>query len=135
MKKLDDIPKKPIFKIPEGYFEALPARIQARVSTVPAAASWRPLAGYALKVALPLAIIVTALFFYYRSPATDAAAILATIETQDLIEYLEESDVTTEDVLENLDFNNTDLDAIENQVYDLQIPDNVTQNELNNLSL
>ena len=32
MKKLEEIPKKEVFKVPEGYFENLPGIIQARVA-------------------------------------------------------------------------------------------------------
>ena len=32
MKKLEDIPKKEIFDVPDGYFEKLPGKIQARIS-------------------------------------------------------------------------------------------------------
>ena len=40
MKKLEDIPKKQNFEVPEGYFEKLPGIIQSRVTQQHKEKSW-----------------------------------------------------------------------------------------------
>lgn len=121
MSKLEDIPKKVIFNVPEDYFDKLPSKIQSRIAS-PADRRLRPVFRYTLQYALPLILTVAILFFYIK-PEPDAASILATVDTEDLINYLQESGLTTEDLIENIDFNSGDLEAIENEVYDLELPD------------
>ena len=134
MGKLDQIPKKQIFNVPEGYFDKLPLKIQLRLDAT-RTESKRHTVRYALQYGLPLLLIGAILFFYVR-PDTDASSILATVDTEDLIHYLEYSGLTTEDMLENVDFNGADLEAIENKVYDLELRDSTVdeiQLELNTL--
>ncbi|MEX1240820.1 MAG: hypothetical protein WEB30_13935 [Cyclobacteriaceae bacterium] len=122
MGKLEDIPKKQIFSVPEDYFDKLPAEVQSRIPATPVDTPGRPVFRYALQYALPLIVIATILFFYIR-PEADATSILATVDAEDLINYLHDSPMTTEDILENVDFYTGDLEAIENEVYDLELRD------------
>ncbi|HEX8041625.1 MAG TPA: hypothetical protein VF490_20900 [Chryseosolibacter sp.] len=120
MSKLEDIPKESIFRVPENYFVELPSRIQSRISVrKKTSSSEKHLWSYALRYALPLAVIAAILVYNYY-PEPDAESILATVETADIVQYLQqESALTTEDVLDNIDFKTEDVEAIENEVYDL----------------
>jgi hypothetical protein len=121
MKKLEDIPKKEIFQVPDGYFEALPGILQSRIANKKSAQEtsffirYRMALGYSLSVVF---ILIASIFWYTRTAqSTDAESILAAVNTEALISYLEESDVTMEDLLQNIEFTGNDLEDIENEVY------------------
>jgi hypothetical protein len=122
MKKLEDIPKKEIFTTPEGYFDALPGKIQARISAKP---EKQPFFAYTLKYALPvIALLAAGIFWYTANQETtpaDAESILASVETEALIAYLDESEISTEDLIENLEFRTDDIEAIESEIYILPL--------------
>lgn len=133
MKKLDDIPKNNPFNVPDDYFDQLPGKIQARVQ-----AKSR---GYGMactpfmRVATVMIVIaVVAFVWLWRNPsAQDAespAAILATLETADLVAYLNDGDITTDELLEGVRFNNEDAIDIEEAVFNLDLNDA----ELNDLT-
>ena len=121
MSRLEDIPKKDFFRIPDGYFDKLPAKIQMRIETPrpqhTGQRAWR----YALACALPLVVGVIIMFFSTRAQ-TDAEAILASVETSELILYLQESEITTEEMMESFEFSMDELEALENEAYDLSVP-------------
>lgn len=105
MKKLEDIPKKTIFVVPKGYFDKLPSVIQSRIaekSPVRERASYFALS---LRYALPAIVLVAASIFvyqtYYNQPA-DVESILASVDSQDLVDYLDEDEVSIEDILEDV---------------------------------
>jgi hypothetical protein len=54
MKKLEDISKKNIFEVPDGYFEKLPGIIQARVAKPESTPWFVP----TLKFALPIVAVL-----------------------------------------------------------------------------
>lgn len=131
MGRLENIPKKQIFYVPADYFDkTLPAAIQSRVATQSAEAARKPAFRVAFRYALPL-VLVAAVLFYYLQPRTDAESILASVETDDLIIYLQESGMTTEDLLETVNLSNEDLEAIENEIYMLEMPGDEADVELN----
>ena len=106
MKKLEDIPKKTIFEVPEGYFDKLPGVIQSRIaekSPIRERASYFSLS---LRYALPTIVLIAASIFvyqtYYNQPA-DVESILASVDSQDLVDYLDEDEVSIEDILEDVD--------------------------------
>jgi hypothetical protein len=116
MKKLEDIPKKQIFSVPEGYFDKLPQTIQARVSRK---TEERPFFIQSLKYALPVIAMAAFGIFWYSQTNTqlqDAESILASVQTEALVAYLDESDLSTEDILENIEFTTGDVEAIESEV-------------------
>lgn len=114
MNQLDNIPKQNPFQVPEGYFDRLPGVIQARVAEKQRV----PYARYALRYALPAVLLVVAAFFYLR-PAMNQSAekLLASVDTADLVAYLETSDITTDELLETLELDAVSVDAIEEEVY------------------
>lgn len=122
MHKLEDIPKKSIFQVPEKYFDHLPAKIQARVAEGHARA-YKPVWRYAVQYALPL--LIAGIIIYYNYPATPTAeSILASVETADLVQYLQQdAALTTDDLIETVDFGPADVEAIENEIYDMPIDD------------
>lgn len=125
MKKLEDIPKKQIFEVPEGYFEKLPGIIQSRVVKPQLERSWWFTYRYSLRFALPAVILLAAGIFWFNSSQTDVTAenILASIQTEDLITYLNEGDLTTEELLEHVELDAEDVSTIEESVYEFQFSD------------
>ena len=125
MKKLEDIPKKQIFEVPEGYFEKLPGIIQSRVAKPQPEERWWFTYRYSLRFALPAVILLAAGIFWFNNSQTDVNAenILASIQTEDLITYLNEGDLTTEELLEHVELDAEDVSTIEESVYEFQFSD------------
>src|SRR5258705_12094994 len=101
MKKLEDIPKKNIFEVPEGYFERLPGVIQTRISVSPSSPTGFPYWGKVLRYALPVLLLLGAGIFWYRNDSfpskVSVQSELASIRPDQLAAYLVEHDLTTED--------------------------------------
>jgi len=125
MKKLEDIPKKQNFEVPDGYFEKLPGNIQSRVTQQHKERSWGLDRRFALRFALPAVILLSVgIFWYSRLPMDKSVEnILASVQTEDLISYLSESDFTTDELLEDVQLNTEDAMDIEESVYELQFTD------------
>ena len=118
MKKLEDIPKKQVFDVPDGYFDSLPSRIQARISSRKSTHAFS-LASFQWKYAIPVVLITAAgLFWFSKDSSATAENLLATIGTEDLMAYLEESDLSTDEILDEIDFDHDDASEIEQAVYD-----------------
>ncbi|HOX83864.1 MAG TPA: hypothetical protein PLJ60_09490 [Chryseolinea sp.] len=137
MKKLEDIPKKEVFNVPNGYFDKLPGIIQSRV-VAPETVN-KPTWGFALRYALPVVVLLVAgiLWFNRSNKVLDADQMLSAIETEDLIAYLDNSDMTTEELLSNVYLSDDDAYEIEGIVYDLNlenenIDDILTEMEFDN---
>ena len=125
MKKLEDIPKKQNFEVPEGYFEKLPGIIQSRVTKPYKERIWGLDHRMALRFAVAVVIFLAAgVFWYSRSQMNKSVEnILASVQTEDLITYLSESDFTTDELLEDVQLNSQDAIDIEESVYELQFTD------------
>lgn len=134
MKKLEDIPKKQVFTVPEHYFDKLPGVLQSRIEA--RGARRETFGAYSWKLALPAVIVAVAGVFWLIGPAepADAESILASVETPDLVAYLNESDdVSIDDVLESVEFNHSDADEIENEVYVLDLNGDEVESLMNEL--
>jgi hypothetical protein len=120
MKKLEDIPKTNIFKVPEGYFEKLPHMIQAKV--VKQESNWTIFFQYSLKFALPILIVTLGAVWFMsdRGGPGSTEQTLASISTVDLEEYIHESEMHTEDLLESIDFSKINADSLD--LYDWELP-------------
>src|SRR5688500_1445901 len=130
--KLEDIPNKEIFKVPEGYFDGLPSKIQARIDAQKTGHQENFVFRFKLQYALPmLAFLASGIFWFslYNQPI-DAESLLVYVETEYLIAYLNESDIKTEDLLNHVEFNSLDLEEIETQVYELPLDDEFDIEEL-----
>jgi hypothetical protein len=114
MKKLEDIPKKDLFKAPDGYFDKLPGIIQARVAKPESKPMWVPV----LKFALPVVALVTVGIFWFtnNNPQTLESE-LAAIETEQLIAYLDNNEVTWDDTEMRSDWSADELMELEGWVY------------------
>ena len=120
--KLEDIPKKQVFEVPEGYFDALPQKIQTRLSAQHPKGRMSFILQYRLQYVIPaVVLLVVSVWFSTSLQPENAESILASVETQDMIAFLSESDLTTEDLLENGSFDNDDADEIETEVYELHL--------------
>ena len=133
MKKLEDIPKKNFFKIPEGYFDRLPEIIQTRISVSPRAPVMIHFRTRAFRYALPLTVLVVAGIFWYQnhsnsfSARVDVESELASIHSDQLAAYLDDHEVTTEDLVETVNWSSDELNDLENVVY---FTPNVTHRQL-----
>jgi hypothetical protein len=125
MKKLEDIPKKQIFEVPDGYFEKLPGIIQSRVANERKEPTFWNARSFGLRYALPAFILVAVGIFWFTRPQSDLTTenILASIQTQDLVAYLGEADFTTEELLEDADLDTEDALQIEGAVYEFPLDD------------
>jgi hypothetical protein len=121
MKKLEDIPKKEVFNTPEDYFDSLPTRIQARIAEKDERTAHAFTFHPALKLGIAAMVVVAiGIFWFSPSNQADAESILAAVDTEDLVAYLSESDISTEEVIEAAGFNSEDIDEIQGDVFDLQ---------------
>ena len=137
MKKLEDIPKKEVFKVPEGYFENLPSIIQARVAQQSRQKEIRPVLTYALQYALPVvAFFALGLFWFIGKNETPTAeSILASIQTEDLVAYLDEADMTTEELLDDVSLSEEDATEIEGAVYEFDLDDTNVEDFLDDIDI
>ncbi len=131
MKKLNDIPKKNIYEVPDGYFEKLPGVIQSRVA---AKETIQPSFIYHFRYHIQVLVLAIAMIgvWIFRTNIKDdknAEELLASVDTPSLIAYLEDVDVTTDELLESFSFSTEEVTAIESDVYNID----VDQNELDEL--
>lgn len=120
MKNLENIPKKNIFEVPDGYFDKLPSSIQARIEAENPKPETRPYFRYALQYALPVVVIVVAAVFIFKPKSNSVEDMLASVSTEQLVAYLDEVDVnalTTEELIESYEFDTETIEAIEQEVY------------------
>jgi len=138
--KLEEFPRENMFKVPDGYFDELPGIIQERVTMKPETSNWRevfltPANGW--KAALAVAVIALLLVFSgvfnsntYKGSVED---ILAEVSLEDLIEYVEYSDISTEEILAELDFSDYEMNYLMGD--DIQLLDEGEYEELDMLDL
>lgn len=118
MRKLKDIPKKEVFKVPDGYFENLPSIIQSRVAGQEKEKAFLPRFSFALRYALPVVILAVIGYIWLGSKEQQTTeSILASIETEALVAYLNETDLTTEELLESVQLDASDVDQLESEIY------------------
>jgi hypothetical protein len=123
MKKLEDISKKNFFEVPEGYFDDLPGIIQARIAHQKPLPAWRLSWAPTWRYALPVTVLVAAGIFWFKSssisiPSTaDVEAELSSVPPSQLAIYLDDHELTTEDLVETVTWSADDLNDLENSVY------------------
>lgn len=113
--KLDDIDKKEGFKVPEGYFEDLPMRIQQRVDQEKSVAKSRRLPSWSLAVAASVVLII-GISWIINLQQVSAEDLLADISQEDLVAYvsqleMDEYDLANAfpDATESIEFEDTGL--------------------------
>ncbi len=124
--KLEDIKAKQVFTVPDGYFDQLPSRVQARVATPEKQAVFSfPVV---LKYALPVVALAIAVIFWMQrhdvNTTQDVHQLLAEIPTADIIDYLEDSDLTLTEIIEDLDVED---DVFDDYMYEL---DTITEEDM-----
>ncbi len=119
--KLESISKKNAFSVPDGYFDKLPTVIQTKAidSTTPrlrAIKSTFSTVG-ALRLAIPsLLILMVAGYFGYKyqnSPErldSKIELMLADISTEEMVNYLDATDLSSDDLLELVSFEGEQID-------------------------
>ena len=119
MKNLENIPKKHVFEVPEGYFDRLPGIIQARVSEEKRETLWTFPLRLSLRYALPVLAIAVAVFFFWNKPVSQPTEeLLASIDSASLVAFLDDSDMSTDDLLESLSLDHEEADAIQQNYMD-----------------
>ncbi len=126
--KLDDIDKKQSFKVPEGYFEDLPLKIQTRIQKKEKHTSVR-LPSWKFALAASILVLLVTYFVVDQKPPS-AEMMLAEVSQDELIAYLDNMDLDLEDItntfhetsselefdemdgLEELDMNKSDLNDL-----------------------
>ncbi len=98
---IDDIRKENYFEVPDGYFEDLPMRIQAKMSKTGSSRehvfNWKPVLRYAIPV-----LFVGFLSYLFFKPATESIDVedyLTDITYTEAVEYLYETDLTLSEIL------------------------------------
>jgi len=122
MKKLDDIPKKNIFEVPEGYFDRLPMKIQAQLDerrVTRAVPTWN----LAVRYALPLVIVGFTLVYFLRPKVHQTEELLASVSNENLIAYLADTEISSNDLLEIANFNETEVDSLNQDLNDTLLGD------------
>ncbi|CAN5322886.1 hypothetical protein BH09BAC3_BH09BAC3_12330 [soil metagenome] len=133
MKKLEDIPKKDLFEAPEGYFDKLPGILQARVAESAQKPGWVLLFQGSLKYALPVvAIGVAAVIYLNKSEEQSAESLLASIDSTELVAYLEESDISTDELMDGVALDDDEANAIQGNTTDEVNLDETDIEELSN---
>ncbi|HMJ68115.1 MAG TPA: hypothetical protein VK508_04435 [Cyclobacteriaceae bacterium] len=118
MKKLEDIPKKNIYEVPDGYFDQLPTVIQARMAKetgrTPLAVALR----FSLKYALPVIVLVITGILWFR-PAPSVQMQLSEIDASQVALYLDNSYAADIDQTDNHDndWTEAELDELADDVY------------------
>jgi hypothetical protein len=137
MKNLENIPKKEIFTVPDGYFESLPGKIQARISAQDSSAKPGFFFRFKMQYALPaMLLVMLGLYSYFASTdKANAESILATVNTEALVAYLNDNDIPAEEFLENLELNDDDVEALEDEVYDLNFGSDALEDEFGPIDL
>ena len=115
--KLDDIEKKKVFDVPEGYFEDLPMKIQKRIeseSTSKMAIAW-PKWSVALAASLTL---IAVFLFVIPSNDVNAEDLLASVTQEELIAYLDEIELEEFEIITALGDNPSVFDFEETEGLD-----------------
>jgi len=110
--KLDEIPKRNIFTTPEGYFDELPSIIQARTKEKESILSHPVFVG-SLKYAIPMMLIIIAVAIW-KQPDSQLATeqLLSEISTEEIIDYMQDSEMTSYELVEILQLSGEELSQI-----------------------
>lgn len=126
MKNLDDIPRKNPFDVPDGYFDELPARIQKRIQGRKQDHPL-PMVRVIRYAAAAFVLTLVAYVWVWRGsdgmPGQSPEAMLASLETADLVAYLEDGEFTTDELLDDIEFSDDDAARIEDAVFNLDLGD------------
>jgi hypothetical protein len=60
---------------------------------------------------------MAALYYFKADPKQDAESLLASVSTEELVAYLDQSEITTEELIESVQFDEESIEAIESEAY------------------
>ena len=110
--KLDEIPKQNIFTTPERYFDKLPSIIQARTKEKESILSLPVIVG-SLKYVIPAMLIIIAVAIWNQSDNQSVTEqLLAEISTEEIIDYMQDSKMTSYELAEILQLSGEELTQI-----------------------
>lgn len=116
MKKLENIGKRQIFNVPEGYFDKLPLKISERVGKPERQVT----TGYrfvSLRYALPVLLIAAAgIFWYVQTNTKTIEQQLMNIDENELMAFITEDDFYSEDLTEAFQLDADEVDELEKRV-------------------
>lgn len=137
MKKLEDIPKKEIFEVPESYFENLPGRMRKRIDEGRSSKETSFVFRYKLQYVMPVIMLLAAGVYWFtdNNQPRNLETVLASIETQDLIAYLNETDLNSYELLDNVTLTDSIALDVESEVYQLQFDDETLEGLIENFEL
>lgn len=112
--KLNDIDKKEMFKVPDGYFEDLPMKIQERLSLETKPQKFR-IPSWSLALAASLLLLLTFVFILPNGDPT-AEELLAEVSQDEIVAYLDQIELDEYDIAsaigdeaDALEFEDTDV--------------------------
>jgi len=127
MKKLEDISRENIFQVPDGYFEKLPGIIQARVARPEPRVWFAP----AYKFALPVVALAMALTVWFTSgQGVSLEDQLNEIQTEQLMVYLDDSELPAELLTEEINLSEEDLYELQEKVISSMEPIDITLEDI-----
>lgn len=105
--KLKDIEKRNIHTVPEGYFQQLSQNIQAEaLKSGKTSKRYSPGFAVALRCALPVVFLIAIILYFEHSNNTSEnilpEALLAQVSSEEIINYLADSEMSTDDILNNI---------------------------------
>lgn len=103
---LDDINKKNIFKVPDQYFDEFPGRLQKRIREESDKGTGKLISFPSfirVAVAASVLILITLFMFLLQNNHPSVEELLADVPTESLIAYLEESDMSVDELMESID--------------------------------
>lgn len=128
--KLENISKKDAFSVPDGYFDKLPTIIQTKAIESTKKREVFSSVGV-LRLAIPsLLILMIAGYFGYKyqnnieSADSKIESMLADISTEEMVNYLDETDLSSDDLLELVSFEGEQIDDFSQDL------DNISDEEL-----
>jgi hypothetical protein len=122
--RVDELEKKNVFWVPDRYFDRLPSQIQARMSgrnqAAPFSFGWLVRVGAFASVVL----LVLSLWFFTGKPDTSPEAQLAQVSPEEIATYLQDSEVTSRELIEMISQTTATTDE------NLFQPSDLTENDL-----
>lgn len=120
--KLEELPKEVPFSTPDNYFEALPQQVQNRLPQQ-AAPWWQVLLGWwqqpAYRFSSVAAVLVLAAGLWWLWPGASNTSggnntqeLLAQVSQEEMLSYLEASNVSVEEVVNTFDLDTEGLEAV-----------------------
>ena len=131
--KIEGLKKSNIHQVPDGYFDELPLKIQTRINakkhTSPVFITKMQ---WASVLTAAVVIFIIGLIFYPNSSETNNVdGLLSEIATEDLINYLHEENLSTDEILASID-----VDFLLNELSTTEfgiIDENLTEEELESI--